>query len=194
MKGGSPDGKQAGVLDWAHSKAYLYGTLSFCVNLKGREVHGWVEPAEYERVQEEIIDALYTWKDPATGKRPIALALKRQDAQLLGLWGETAGDVVFLYNSGFSGYAPDSGSVGIARGGASHGAQPPTARTAYSSNLATLIGKGPGIRAGHERDREQLGLIRLVDVVPTICHLLGFPPPAQSQGAILYDILEPPRG
>ncbi|MFL6180488.1 MAG: hypothetical protein ACJ74E_11670, partial [Actinomycetes bacterium] len=138
-----------------------------------------------------IIDALYTWKDPATGKRPVALALKRQDAQLLGFWGETAGDVVFLYNSGFSGTIPLTGTVGVARGGASHGAQPPTARTDHSSNLAVFMGMGPGIRAGYERDTERLGLIRLVDVVPTICHLLSFQPPNHSQGAVLYDILEP---
>src|SRR4051812_40305657 len=41
VRGGSTDGKNAGgALDWANSKAYLYGTLQFCVNLKGREIHG----------------------------------------------------------------------------------------------------------------------------------------------------------
>ncbi|MGH2354677.1 MAG: alkaline phosphatase family protein, partial [Chloroflexota bacterium] len=44
VRGGSTDGKDhtADALDWANSKAYLYGTLQFCVNLKGREVHGSV--------------------------------------------------------------------------------------------------------------------------------------------------------
>jgi len=32
--------------------------------------------------------------------------------------------------------------------------------------------------------------VRLIDVAPTLCHLLGIQPPAQSQGAIIYDLLE----
>ncbi|MCL5040688.1 MAG: hypothetical protein M1299_12910 [Firmicutes bacterium] len=32
--------------------------------------------------------------------------------------------------------------------------------------------------------------MRMVDIVPTICHLLGIEPPAQSQGAVLYDLFE----
>lgn len=190
MEGDHSDGPRRGSVDWARSRAYAHGGLQFCVNLKGREPSGCVEPADYEQVQEEIIDALYSWKDPATGRRPIALALKKRDAQLLGFWGDTVGDVIFLYNSGFAWTAPESGSVGVARGGANHGPQPPTARTDLSSNLGVIFALGPGIKRGYERDRERLGLMRLVDVVPTVCHLLGIQPPAQSQGSVLYDILE----
>ena len=35
-----------------------------------------------------------------------------------------------------------------------------------------------------------MGHIKLVDVTPTLCHLLGIQPPAQAQGAIAYDLLE----
>jgi len=38
------------------------------VNLKGRDPEGIVEPADYEKVQQEIIDALLTYVDPKTGK------------------------------------------------------------------------------------------------------------------------------
>ena len=49
---------------------------------------------------------------------------------------------------------------------------------------------GPGIRKGYERDRDSVGLWRLVDVVPTISYLLGFDPPADSRGAVMYDLLD----
>ena len=65
---------------------------------------------------------------------------------------------------GFSGTIPLTGTVGVARGGASHGAQPPTARTDHSSNLAVFMGMGPGIRAGYERDTERLGLIEIATI------------------------------
>ena len=177
-------------VDRSRSRVYMHGGLQVCVNLRGRDPGGVVDPADYEAVQEEIIDALYDWKVPATGKRAIALALKRRDAQLLGFFGETVGDVILLYNSGFAWAAPRSGTIDVARGGANHGPQPPTAGTAMSSNLAVLMGHGPGIRAGYERDRERLGLMRLVDVVPTMCHVLGIQPPAQAAGAVLWDIFD----
>jgi predicted AlkP superfamily phosphohydrolase/phosphomutase len=177
-------------VDPARSKVYMHGGLQICVNLRGRDPYGLVDPDDFEQVQEEIVDALLDLRDPASGKRAIALALKKKDAPLIGFYGETAGDVVFVYASGFGWTAPRDGLVGIARGGANHGPQLPTARTAFSSNLAVFMARGPGIRAGYERDRERLGLIRLVDVVPTICHLLGIQPPAQSSGSVLWDIFE----
>jgi predicted AlkP superfamily phosphohydrolase/phosphomutase len=177
-------------VDLRRSKVYMHGGLQVCVNLRGRDPYGVVDPSDYERVQEEIIDALYEWKEPRTGKRAVALALKKQDAQLIGFFGETVGDVVFVYNNGFAWAAPREGTIDVARGGANHGPQLPTARTAMSSNLAVLMARGPGIRAGYERDRERLGLMRLLDVVPTVCHILGIRPPAQATGSVLWDIFE----
>ncbi|MFQ6079888.1 MAG: hypothetical protein ACE5NJ_12255, partial [Thermodesulfobacteriota bacterium] len=178
-------------IDVANSKAYPYGSAQIKINLKGREPHGIVSSQDYEKVQEEIIDALHNWRDPKTGKTAIALALKRKDAQLIGYWGERSGDVVFIYNSGFAwGKPAGENSIGDAPPSANHGPQIPTTETELSSNLATLIFHGPGIRRGYQRDYQRHGLMKLIDVVPTLCYLLGFPPPAQSRGAVLYDILE----
>jgi hypothetical protein len=65
----------------------------------GRGARGGAEAIDVgaedcERVADGIIDALPIWIDPATGERPVALALKRQDARLPGLRGATAGDAV----------------------------------------------------------------------------------------------------
>ena len=37
---------------------------------------------------------------------------------------------------------------------------------------------------------ERLGYVHLTSVVPLVCHLLGFEPPAQCQGALPRDFLE----
>jgi len=173
------------------SRAYPFSGLQVNVNLKGREPEGIVDPKDYEATQEEIIDALYNWREPHSGKRVVALALKRQDASLLGFWGEKAGDVVFVYNSGFAwGNTRGAATVQPAEQGANHGPQIPTAGTDFSSNLAAMIIAGPGVRAGARRDPEAMGYARLVDFVPTLCHLLQVRPPRHSQGAILWDLLQ----
>ena len=122
------------------------------------------------------------------------LALKKKDAQLLGFWGDTVGDVIFVYNSGFA-WEPPAGTASIGPLGnvaaaARHGPQVPTAETSVSSNLASFLIKGPGVKKGYRRNEDRLGLMRLVDLVPTLSHLLGFAPPAQSQGTVLHDLLE----
>jgi len=183
-------GKRKG-LDISRSRAYPHGGAQVCVNLKGRERHGIVKPSDYEKVQEEIIDALLDWKDPRTGKRAVALALKKKDAPLIGYWGERTGDVFFIYNSGFAwGNPGGEASIAVAPLGANHGPQIPTTWTDLSSVMAAFAIAGPGIRKGYARDPERMGYFNLVDVVPTLCHLLGIRPPAQSQGSVMHDILK----
>ena len=183
----SKDGK----IDWSKTRAFSHGLMQVEINLKGRNPDGIVPPEDYEKLQEEIIDAFYSWKDPDTGKRPIALALKKKDAQIIGFWGPTTADVVCYFNNGFAlGITEEGKSTGPARDFAEHWCKLPTDRTEVSSNLAMFMMKGPGIKAGYERDPERLGLMRLVDVVPTICHLVDIRPPEQCQGAVLWDMIE----
>lgn len=182
--------KPPGKIDWSRTRAYPHGGFQICVNLKGREPQGIVEPKDFEAVQEEIIDALLDWREPESGKRAVAFALKNKDAPLVGYWGKRAGDVVFIYNSGFSwGATKGDATIGPAAG-AHHGPQITTTETEFSSNLALLMMAGPGVKQGFERDYEQLSYARLVDLVPTFCHLLGIRPPIHSQGAVLSDLLE----
>jgi predicted AlkP superfamily phosphohydrolase/phosphomutase len=175
-------------IDWANTLAYPHGGFQVNVNLAGREAHGSVEPEHYERVQEQITDALLNWSTDE-GRRAVAFALKKKDAALVGYWGERTGDVVFIYHAGFAWGDPHGGAtVAPAPPGANHGPQIPTAETALSSNLATWIMAGPGIKPGYRRDMHRLGPARLIDFVPTLCHALDIVPPAQCQGAVEYDI------
>ncbi len=52
---------------------------------------GIVPSEDYEVIQEAVIDALLEWRDRMTGKRPIALALKLKDSQIIGFWGRSRG-------------------------------------------------------------------------------------------------------
>ena len=188
-----PDGR----IDRSRSKAYTLAArgCEVYVNLHGREPGGIVPPDQYERVQEEIIDALLDWRDPANDKRPIALALKLQDAQIVGYWGDVSGDVVLCMNRGYGwGRVYDlSGSMGGASvgpcRGAIHGSQIPTSETPEFTNMACCLLSGPGVRVGYERDWQRWGLMRMIDLAPTFAKLLGLHTPRHSVGAVLNDLL-----
>jgi predicted AlkP superfamily phosphohydrolase/phosphomutase len=160
--------------DITRSKAFPQRTIYIYINLKGRDPGGIVEPADYEKVQRQIIDALYSWVDPATGKRPVSLALSRKDARILGLQGEHVGDVVYAIYPEFGGQ---------------HGPQLPTAEWGVGKLKSLQTFYGPGIKKGFKLERTS----GLPDIVPTICYMMGWPVPAQTEGNILYQALEDPN-
>jgi hypothetical protein len=164
----------ATAADMKNTKAVPLQTSYVYINLKGRDPDGIVDPADYEQVQRQIIDALYMYVDPETGKRPVALALSKQDARILGLWGEDCGDVVY-------GTYPEVGQ--------GHGNILPTADFGVGTIRNVLIMSGPGIRKGLRMERTA----RLVDIVPTICYLLQWPIPETAEGAVLYQAFKDPN-
>jgi predicted AlkP superfamily phosphohydrolase/phosphomutase len=160
-------------VDWNHTRAIFQRTCHVYVNLKGRDPQGIVEPGrEYEALRNYIIDLLLSYNDPVTGERPVSLALRREDARLLGLYGERVGDVIY--------------ATGDAFGGFEHGFQLPTSRYGISSLRSLLVMSGPGIIRSLRLNRT----IGLEDIAPTAAHLLGIPPPAQCEGGIIYQALE----
>ena len=56
--------------------------------------------------------------------------------------------------------------------------------------MGCFIISGPGVKRGYERDWQRYGLMRMIDLAPTMAHLMGFRPPAHSQGTVLWDLLE----
>lgn len=156
------------------SKALPQRLLFIYVNLESRFPDGCVADEDYEKVQRDIIDALYAFKDPATGRHPVALALSKRDARLLGLYGEQCGDVVYAVHPEFSGQ---------------HGNILPTARWSIGTLQPLLAFHGPGVKSGFRMDRA----CNLWDVVPTACYLTGLPVPEHTEGAVIYQLLEDPN-
>jgi len=162
------------AVDWSKTKAVPQRSCYIYVNLKGRDPQGIVEPGEeYEQVRNKVIDALLSYKDPKTGKHPYALALRREDAKIIGLKGNRIGDIVYALNPEF---------------GHEHGQQLPTARYGMGTMEAVLIMSGPGIKKNYK-----LKSIRwLVDVAPTISYMMNMPPPRDAEGSVIYDALKEP--
>ena len=181
---------ETGLEGRAYTKRNRQGTEIF-VNLKGREPNGTVAPADYERVQEAVIDALLDWRDPAGKKRAIAYALKLRDAALIGYWGDEAGDVQFCYNPGFVwGVNPDGAAIAPSRSPvANHGPQIVTASTGYSSMMGQLLAWGPGVARGVRRDEKAAGPVPIASVAPTLSALLGCRTPRDCQLGPIREML-----
>ena len=177
-------------VDWEKTTAYL-SKRGFDITINA------VPGPEFDEIERKLLTALRTWVDEETGNTPIAIALPKRDAYLLGQWGDQCGDVIFAWDHDYvSGYYTQwlgiegGGKVGAPLVyGAHHGGFIPT-DNGFSSTFGSLLLTGPGLKRGYERPVERLGYIHAVDVVPTICHILGVDPPAQSQGTIARDLFE----
>jgi predicted AlkP superfamily phosphohydrolase/phosphomutase len=158
-----------GEIDWSRTRA-VFTRGGVWVNVAGRDPGGIVQPGEeYERVRDEIIAALYDARDEESGKRKVDIALRREDARVVGVWGERAADVIATLNPQFGG---------------NHG-ELPTSVWGESSVRSLFAMAGPGIRKG-VRGRS----FWLVDVAPTAAYLIGAPRPRDADGAVLFAGLE----
>ncbi len=141
------------------------------VNLKGRDPGGIVEPEDYEKTQREICEALMAYVEPGTGKKPFALALPKKEAMLMGLWGDQCGDVVYALWPEFS---------------MQHGPILPTSEYSLGTLKPMCIFYGPGVKKGYSMGR----VCNLTDLVPTYCYMTGWPVPKDTEGSVIYQIME----
>ena len=161
------------VIDWSKTKAFAQRSVYVYVNVKGRDPQGIVKPGDVDAVCDEVIRALYDYTDARRGVKPIVFALKKDDARILGLYGDYVGDVVY-------GVRADVDHE--------HGRQLTTGDYGVGGMRALFIMAGPGVKKNVELDRN----VWLTDIVPTICYLSGFPVPAQAEGAVIYQALADP--
>ncbi len=161
------------VVDWSRTRAVAQRSVYVYVNLRGRDPQGIVRPAEYDAVCDEIVRVLYDHTDAKSGTKPVAFALKKSDARIIGLHGDCVGDVVYGVRPEVSG---------------EHGRQLTTGQYGVGDMRGLFLMAGPGVRRGVRLERT----VWLTDIVPTICYLTGFPVPAQAEGAVLYQALAEP--
>ena len=70
-------------IDWAKTTAYTSVVSTgegVSLNLVGREPNGTVARADYERVRDELAEALLAFTDPDTGRKPIGGVLRKEEA------------------------------------------------------------------------------------------------------------------
>lgn len=186
----------------------IAGAHGIWLNVKDREKHGCVEPGEeYEKLRTEIIDKLKNMRDPETGEALFSLVGRREEFAGMGMHGERVEDIVMFattYNFHMSDMNlfhthKDFYDAGlevvhldecIKRGlvwdlTAVHWGLP-EATAGYASNRPIFMLRGPGVKKNTRGDRR----VNLVDVSPTLAHILGIHPPDQAEGRIIREAFE----
>ena len=168
LKDNDKGGKE---IDWTKTRAVCQREGHIYLNLKGRESHGIVEPADKYELEEDIMTALYGYKDPETGHRIVSVALRNKDAVLLGQGGPEAGDIIIWHAEGYNFDHADCIST--------------TYGESDTSVSPIFIAAGQGLKQGYETER----IIRQIDFAATVAALGGVRMPAQCEGAPVYQIL-----
>jgi predicted AlkP superfamily phosphohydrolase/phosphomutase len=83
-------------IDWEKTRAYTSVVSTgegVSLNLEGREPHGTVKREDYERVRDEVAQALLDFTDPNTGGHPIGAVLRKEEV-LSGAYLDRAPDLL----------------------------------------------------------------------------------------------------
>jgi predicted AlkP superfamily phosphohydrolase/phosphomutase len=170
-----------GRVDLARTRAlflYSHGGGIFLNSTKFK--NGIVTDDQRRDVMSDVRKAILSARDPQAGT-PLARAVvdTELDGEALGIGGEFAPDLYFDPAPGYMASARFGSTMLVGEpvpgGMGAHGPFP-TRRRLHGIFYAA----GPGVRAG-----ARPGIVRQVDAAPTVAHLLGIPPPADSVGRAL---------
>ena len=174
------------IVDWTRTRAFSYGVFgNVVVNLRGRERDGIVEPgAEYEQARDEIAARLLELRAP-DGQEIVAAVHRREDlydgpalAKLPDLIVEFR-DYAWLGKGNLTGRTPTIWDTIAPR------AHPGATYAGSHRPDGILVLAGPAARAGVELSAG------IADVAPTALYLLGEPIPAELEGRLLAEAIDP---
>jgi predicted AlkP superfamily phosphohydrolase/phosphomutase len=162
--------------DFAHSKVIVtnFG-LRLWINDSERFSAGKVDPAEKEALIDELIAFLKADRDPENGK-PIIQDVHRGRELYDGPAAEQGPDLVIEYNNHYSQQAQARSVNRFSEGG--------------HTLEGILLAGGRAVNAGSASD-PAMPLPTLVDLAPTLLHLLGQDIPPDMDGRLLTELLDP---
>ena len=177
--GVAADVSKMACIDWDHTHAYC-GEISgqgIFVNLRGREPYGIVEPGQhYESVRDRIVEELSNWREPGTDHPIVDRVYKREE----------------LYTGPHVGNAPDLlvtmrdysylliNSVRFAGRGYLRAVDD---ASGFHRPQGILMAWGQQVIPGH-----QIKQARIIDLAPTILHLMDLPVSQSMDGQVLNAI------
>ena len=167
-------------VDWESTQAYApFGWSGIYINTKGNRPNGSVDPAEYDTIRDAIVTRYHeTLKNPDTGEPVGGPVHIKQD----------------MYHGPFTKYGPDIMPLPLEK----H--YMPVCLFGFQSNEPvypnnTLYGNHQmnGIIAAAGKGVRENATIRdakLIDMAPTLLHLLGLAVPDDMDGKVLVDLLD----
>jgi len=178
--------------DWARTVAYAseasITSLNIWINLEGRDPQGTVPAKDYDRTVERVRRLLYELKDPVDGK-PVIERVYRKEEVYSGRETANAPDLIVSWWDG-RGFSVKSSYPKPAKNGAI---------IEYASNTLKAGAEWSGTHTPrgmvlfHGKDIKKGKKIEgacIVDIAPTVLHLLGSPVPEDMDGKVLLNMIE----
>ncbi len=165
-------------VDWSRTRAYApFGWSGIYINTEGIRPRGSVPPSAYEAVRDELVEKLRTLRNPHNGT----------------LVGGPVHIKADMYAGPYTDYGPDVMPLPLEQhympvcffGFASN--EPVYRNTTLYGNHemeGVLIAAGAGVRPGTVEGA------RLIDMAPTILHLLGRPVPDDMDGQVIEGLID----
>jgi predicted AlkP superfamily phosphohydrolase/phosphomutase len=167
-------------VDWSKTIAYSMGHVGqIYINLQGREPYGIVTPDRYAAARQQVIDALNTLIDPVTEKSLVDRIIPREEAAH-GPYADQGADLHLILDGyktiAFPLFATDGRVL--------------TPQIRGDSGCHRLhgifIGSGPAFANG-----ATVKNARIIDLAPTVLHILNIPVPEDMDGRVLSEALAP---
>jgi predicted AlkP superfamily phosphohydrolase/phosphomutase len=175
-------------IDWTKTQAFAIGEYGgIYINLQGREEQGIVPPEECDQLRDDIAAKLLTLRDPDTGEAVIERVYRREGVYS-GAYVEQAPDLILDWD-----YAYDCRE----RVGTEHRDRDIFENEAtyipFASYRKTGVHRRDGVflMVGSPARPGRVAGARLVDIAPTLLHLVGIPVPDDMDGRVLADALQP---
>lgn len=167
-------------IDWSQTVAYAQGNFGqIFLNIKGRQPNGCIEPADAPALIERIKERLLEIKHPETGEPLVDRVLERDE----------------LYSGPLSHMGPDLTvvlkdwnyrTIGLHEFTTHKTISPAFGPTGDHRMEGMIVGTGPAFEPGAVPQNASL-----LDIAPTVLHLLGVPVPEDMDGRVLTELLRP---
>jgi predicted AlkP superfamily phosphohydrolase/phosphomutase len=167
-------------IDWSRTRAYAQGNFGqIFINQAGRQPNGCVAPADVRPLLEDIKAELREIPHPETGEPLVERVLERDE----------------LYQGPHAHLAPDLTvvlgdwryrTIGLYDFTTHKVISPAFGPTGDHRMEGVLVAHGPAFQKGSAPQGATL-----LDIAPTVLHLLGVPVPEDFDGRVLTEILDP---
>ena len=179
-------------IDWSRTKAYCSEVLasppSIWINLKGIRPAGIVEPGDYEGLRDFLIAKIAELRDPRDGSPMIPRVFKREEL-FQGPFANEAPDLILDWWSDHAFQTGPSFPEDPHKPVTHVRPRAPMTEPEWSGTHrldGIVICSGPAVRKG-----ASIQGARLMDMAPTLLHLMGQKIPAGMDGRVIADFFTP---
>jgi predicted AlkP superfamily phosphohydrolase/phosphomutase len=163
-------------VDWDRTTAYSMGHVGqVYLNVAGREPHGVINPDEYEQKRQDVINILQELKDDSG--RPILSRVITGDSTYHGPYAEKGPDLHLVLDNYNMIACPLFATEGKVMSNQIRG------DSGCHRSEGVFLAQGPGIRQGMRLETNNI-----LDLAPTIMHLLGEAVPQVMDGRVVVEI------